>query len=106
MTAEQISQQIIRLLKEHDQYALLPEVVHLLQEEAYRNQDISVICAVPLQAKEEKELRESLLKKWGEHRVVISVDPILLTGLMIKFQDKVIDLSGRAALHNLKQELS
>ena len=104
-TPEKIVSSFISYLKEQEQYESLAEIISLLEKELYRNQDITVITAVELEAKEKKELESSLFKKWGEHQVVFAVDPILLSGTIVKFQDRIIDTSGKNALTDLKHEL-
>ena len=105
MTPSHISQQFIQYLKEQGGYDQLPEIVQLLEKEVERNQDITVISSVELASKEQGELEKTLLKKWGEHRVIFTTDPILLSGIIVKFKDQVLDASGRGALISLKQEL-
>lgn len=104
--ASEIASQLIDLLKEQNQYNLLLEIVEQLQKEVFRNQDISVILAVELPELELKNLKTTLLEKWGDHRINISIDPTLLSGFIIKFQDKIIDTSGRNSLQSLKATLS
>ncbi len=105
LTPSHIAREIIALLKEKDSYDQLPAIAHLLQEEAQRNQDIHVISAVPMSEKEQKEVHQQLAKEWGEHPLVVTVDPVLVSGMVIKFQDKIIDLSGKHALQDLKNAL-
>lgn len=105
-TAETIANRFIAYLKEEDQYASLPEITKQLQNEVWRNQDIYVISALELSAAEQKETTAELLKKWGEHQVVFTVDPTLLSGLIVRFQDNVIDLSGLRNLNDLKETLT
>jgi ATP synthase F1 delta subunit len=103
--AREISKNFIQYLKEQGRYDILKDIVTLLHEELYRNQDITVITAAPLEDKQHHELEKKLTEKWGEHRILISVDPSLLSGLIIRFQDTIIDLSGKNKLNELAQEL-
>jgi len=103
---EELATDMIRLLKKEDHYDWLPEIAAALQKEMYRNTDITVVSAVELSVSDRKPLEERLLKRWGEHRVLYVVDSSLLTGLLIKFRDTVIDLTGRQAVSEFKQELS
>lgn len=105
-TPQQITSQLIDLLKERDLYDQLPTIANLLQAEVERNQDIHVISAVPLSDKEEKEMETHLTKEWGEHKMVVTVDPVLISGMIIKFKEKVIDLSGKNALQDLETALT
>lgn len=100
-----IAQDIIRFLKENSLYEHLEAITGYLQEEADRNHDISVISAAALSEPELDELTSLLVQKWGEHRVIITVDPSILSGIIVRFKDYIIDASGKNALRQLKQEL-
>ena len=104
--ATKLSKAFIEYLKEEGQYHLLPEIVQELEAEVFRNQDISVISATELSDKEIKDIEKELIAKWGEHRVVVTVDPTILSGLIIRFQDNILDLSGRQSLQDLKASLT
>lgn len=105
-TAETIAKRFVTYLKEEEVYGLLPEVTKLLQEEVWRNQDITVISAAPLSEADKKAVTKQVTDTWGEHPVVYTVDSHLLSGMIIRFQDNIIDLSGRHNLKNLKETLS
>jgi len=102
----QIAADVIRVLKKEDRYDWLPEIVGELKKELYRNADITVISAVPVPPADRKELERRLEARWGEHRVLYAVDPGVLSGMLIKFQDTVIDLTGQAGLTAIRQSLS
>lgn len=104
-TPHAITNQIISSLQEHDLYDMLPEIVKELEGEVYRGKEISVISAVALSETEKKELEKTLQEKWNEHPFVYTVDPVILSGMIIKFEDKIIDMSGRGKLTDLEQEL-
>lgn len=103
---QEIAADVIKLLKKEDRYDWLPEIVAELQKELFRNADITVISAVMLAETEQKSLEKQLVERWGEHQVLYVVDPSLLSGLLIKFQDTVIDLTGRNDLAEFRQALS
>jgi ATP synthase F1 delta subunit len=103
--ANDIAKNFIHYLKEQERYDALKDIVSLLQEELFRNHDITVITAAPLDMKQQAELEKKLIEKWGEHRILVSADPSLLSGLIIRFQDTIIDLSGKNKLNDLAQEL-
>jgi F0F1-type ATP synthase delta subunit len=105
-TASQIAADVVRTLKREDAYELLPEIVNELQKELYRNTDITVVSAVRLSESDQSALEKRLAERWGDHQVLHTVDPSLLSGFLIKFQDTVIDLTGKQALADFKQELS
>ena len=102
---QQIADRFIAYLKEEEQYENLSEIVDILQKEAYRRQEINIISSEKLSETEQSELKKSLTAKWGDHPLVFTVDPIILSGMVVKFQDKILDLSGKNKLTNLAQVL-
>lgn len=102
---KELAEHIIQFLQEKDWYGELPVVVELLEREVFRNQEITLISATSLSQEDKEKVEKMLAQKWGEHPVRYMVDPILLSGMIIKFQHQVMDLSGRGALQELKQEL-
>jgi len=105
-TASQIAQAFVDYLKEQERYDQLAEIVEALQNEVVRNQDISVISALPLSDQEKKELEIVLSHKWGIHPVSYAVDPAVISGYLVRFNDTVIDCSGRHDLQDLYQTLN
>lgn len=105
MKAETFVHELIAVLKDKEAYGMLPEIVKLLEEEVFRNQDISVISATELSAAQQKEISKELIAKWGEHKVVFSTDQAILSGMLIRFQDNILDLSGKGALKELRTSL-
>jgi F0F1-type ATP synthase delta subunit len=103
--AKVLADQIISTLKKEAKYELLPGIIEVLREESYRSQEIHLLSAVKLESDQLKELKTILEQKWGEHPIVEAVDPALLSGLVVKFQDQVLDLSGKYQLEDLKQKL-
>lgn len=105
-TPEALAKSFITYLKEEGLYAILPEITKELGEEVLRNQDISVTSATPLSESQQREITKELTAKWGEHRVVFTSDASLLSGMLVHFQDNIIDLSGKQSLRELKQNLA
>lgn len=105
-TPEALAKSFIEYLRDENLYAMLPQITQELSDEVLRNQDITVISATTLTESQEKEITRELKAKWGEHRVVFSTDPSLLSGMLIHFQDNVIDLTGKQSLRELKQNLA
>jgi ATP synthase F1 delta subunit len=102
---QQIAERFIAYLKEQGQYENLSEIVDVLQKEAFRRQEIHLISAETLSESEQTDLKKTLTAKWGDHPLIFTVDPVLLSGMIIKFRDKIIDLSGKSKLTNLAQAL-
>lgn len=100
-TSTKLARAFLDYLKEQERYDLLPEIVKNLQEEVSRNQDISVISATPLPESEKLALKNALIKKWGDHPVTFAVDPAVISGFMVRFNDTVLDCSGRNDLKDL-----
>ena len=105
MTSEHIAKEIVEYLKKHNRYDMLPQVVKELESEVYKNQDITIVSAIALNEDEKSTITKLVVKKWGDHSIHFYLDPALLTGLLIKFQDKIIDMSGKYSLSQLRQEL-
>lgn len=96
-----ISRSFVEYLKEQGLYGHLPEIVGHLQKEAERSKAITVVSALPLTKEEQKELTATLHKRWGQHDLVFTVDSTLMSGLLISFEDQLIDLSGRGRVSSL-----
>ena len=101
-----MTDRILQYLKEEDIENELPEIAELLTREADRRQIITVMSAAELTKKEEHDLHATLTEKWGEHPIAFTVDASLLSGMIIAFQNQVIDMSGRAAIADLRQTLA
>lgn len=104
--AAAIAKSFVAYLKEEELYHLLPAIEQELEAEIFRNQDITVIAATDLAEGEKRDITKELTTKWGEHRVVFTVDPTILSGMIVRFQDNIIDLSGRHGLRELKETLT
>ncbi len=104
--AKRIATELLDYLKQEGLLEHLPALTEELQQEVWRNQDISVISAEELPEAQKKELAHSLTAKWGEHRIVYSIDSTIVSGIVIRYQSNVIDLSGRRSLQDLAHTLS
>jgi len=97
----EVTHGFIAYLKDQGLYQDLEQAADILQKEAHRNHDISVISALELSHQEQKDLEQALVERFGEHKLVFTVDEALLSGLAIKFQDQFIDLTGTGRLSHL-----
>lgn len=104
-TARTLTEGFLAYLKDEGLDAQLPEIAELLSREADRRQVITVISAEAFEKKEQADLKAKLLEEWGEHPVTFVVDPSLLSGFLVAFGDRVIDMSGRNALNELSEML-
>lgn len=105
-TATSVAAALSQYLKDEGRYDQLPEVIAALQEEVYRNQEISVILAAAATPAEEKAITAEVTAKWGEHPVNFFVDATILSGMILRFQDNILDLSGRRNLKDLATALN
>jgi F0F1-type ATP synthase delta subunit len=105
-TARTVAERFLTYLKEEGLNDQLQDIAEHLTKEADRRHTITVICATPLSDKEQKDLSATLTAEWGDRDVMFTVDESLLSGMIISFRDRVIDMSGRHALRDLRQELS
>jgi ATP synthase F1 delta subunit len=103
---EALAKSFIAYLKDENLYSLLPGITEELQAEVLRNQDVTVTSATNLSQEHQRDISKQLREKWGDHRVIFTVDDSLLTGMVIHFQDNIIDLSGKRNLRELKQTLA
>jgi F0F1-type ATP synthase delta subunit len=104
--AKAIAETIIASLQENGEYESLSEIVSHLEKELFRSQVITVVSAQPLGKTEAEELKKKLTEKWGEHEIAMSVDPDILSGMIVRFQSQVIDMSGIHSLQQLKTALT
>ena len=104
-TSKHLTDSLVRYLKEQGLYEQLPEIAADLQAEVERNKNITVVTAVEISSGEQATITKLLNNKWGDHAVLFAIDPILLSGMIITFQDQVIDTSGRNQLQQLSQTL-
>lgn len=67
-------------------------------------EDLEIVSAAELPA----AVKKQIVKKFGDEEKIVttnSVDPAILGGMILKFQDKVWDLSLKKQLQNLKNEI-
>jgi ATP synthase F1 delta subunit len=104
---EKIVEGFLAYLKETGQEELLPEVVELLSREVLaETRRVTVVSAVPLTTNQLEEIGEILAEKFGQHLVVeTEVDPGLLGGLKLKYEDKLIDLSVIGRLRETEKKI-
>ncbi|NOY15013.1 MAG: ATP synthase F1 subunit delta [bacterium] len=104
-----IADTIYQILEKQGQLDKLPEVIDLLKAK-YNNtpiHQIFVITSAPLTDQQKKQLAQVIQQNLGQDKqIIFKVDKDLLGGLVIKYQDKIIDLSLKGRLHKIKQELT
>jgi len=100
-------------LDEKRQHALLGEFfsgvksgkVIVLDEADFKGESAEVTSALPLTTDEEAILKKDLLAKVGAQAIAFRVDPSILSGLVIKVGDKVMDGSVAGQLEGLRSNL-
>ncbi len=107
---DQYGQNFIRIMAENKRLSALPAVLaeYLSLRAAHEAvKEVNVISATELdQAQEEKILR-AMEKRLGQKvRLTTQLDKSLIAGVIIKYDDVVIDGSSRGQLNRLNQALS
>lgn len=100
-------------LDERRQHALIDEFFSglksgklvVLDDASLKGQSAEITSALPLNADEERCVKQDVLAKVGAEAVSFRVDPSILGGLVIKVGDKVVDASVSGKLDDLKQSL-
>ena len=101
-----ISDGLIEYLQGQNLLDDLPELIGLLQAEVDRKHEVTVVSAATLDAGERKEIARQTALAWGEHPISYHVDPLLVSGLLVRFRDQLLDLSTRGRLTDLKEYLA
>ena len=107
---DQYGQNFIRVMAENKRLAVLPEVFHIfmtLKAEHEAIKDVFVLSATRLSQALEKKIAKAMEKRLGTKvRLTKQVDKSLIAGVIIKYDDVVIDGSSRGQLNRLNQALS
>lgn len=106
---DQYGQNFIRVMAENRRLAVLPMVSAIFAELCTQHQsikDISVISATELTKVQKAKIIQAMQAKLNcEIRIVSQVDKSLIAGVIIRYDDTVIDGSSRGQLGRLSQEL-
>jgi F-type H+-transporting ATPase subunit O len=105
---KKICQGILSYLKKTGNLNLLPEIIRQLRlTQKSLNKTVEVISAIPLEPEEKENLEKNIQKIFGRPlKIENKVNPSILGGLKIKFQDKVIDASLLASLQDLEAKIA
>jgi F-type H+-transporting ATPase subunit delta len=104
--SEEIATGIWEYLKKEKKIELLPEVIAALKTRVEEDSTaVMVETAKPLDAHEKNEISELVFEKWNTKQVEFLVDPNLLGGMKIQQGDKVLDLSVRAKLEGIYEQI-
>jgi F-type H+-transporting ATPase subunit delta len=105
--AREIVEGFLDYLKETDQMDSFPEVVEMLNQELLKlNQRVKLVSAVPLSDEEMEEIGEALAERFGPNLVLEEeVNPGILGGIQVKYQDQMIDLSISGKLEEISKKI-
>lgn len=99
---------VIHIIKQLGRLDLLPQIVSSLREQAKLRQDTAYATTPSeLSDKEKDKLRKVVRAKFGDKTTVeFNVDPSLIGGYIIHFQDMVIDQSAKGQLQQIRKSLA
>lgn len=107
---DQSGQNFIRVMAENKRLAALPAVYQGfldLRAEYEAVKEVFVTSATPLSKAQESKIADAMKVKLNQAvRIVANVDPSLIAGAVIRYDDTVIDGSSKGQLNRLRQELS
>lgn len=107
---DQYGQNFIRVMADNKRLAVLPAVLNAfleLRAEQESIKDVEVVSADKLTDAQEAKIANAMEKQLGTKvRITSSIDSSLIAGVIIRYDDVVIDGSSRGQLNRLSQELS
>ena len=107
---DQFGQNFIRVMAENKRLNVLPNILSAfltLRAEYEAVKDVFVTSATELTKAQAEKIAKAMEKKLGKKvRLSTNVDESLLAGVIIRYDDTVIDGSSRGQLNRLSQELS
>ncbi|MEG9488254.1 F0F1 ATP synthase subunit delta [Mannheimia indoligenes] len=107
---DQYGQNFIRVMADNKRLAVLPAVLNAfleLRAEYESIKDVEVVSADKLTDAQEAKIANAMEKRLGTKvRITSSIDSSLIAGVIIRYDDVVIDGSSRGQLNRLSQELS
>lgn len=107
---DQYGQNLIRVMAENRRLAVLPAVLSgflALRADYDAIKEVKVVSATRLTDAQEAKIASAMEKRLGTKvRITSSQDNSLIAGVIIRYDDIVIDGSSRGQLNRLSQELS
>ena len=95
------------ILLEENRFNAFLTIVELYKKEVdelKNKQRVEIVCAVEIQEKYKKELEEKLNEKLNKEVILnYEQNEDILGGLVVKIEDKVIDLSLKTKFDNLRK---
>lgn len=106
---DQYGQNFIRIMAENQRLTVLPSVLKAfiqLRSEYESTKDVEVISATKLSKANETKIAKAMEKRLNSKvRIVSKVSKDLIAGIIIRYDDIVIDSSSRGQLNRLANEL-
>ncbi len=104
--AADIASGVWEYLKKEKKTSLLPQIIaELKNKSGDKSTGIVVETAKVINSKEKKEISEMIFEKWQEKKVEFKVNESLLGGMKITQGDRVLDLSVRAKLTSIYEQI-
>ncbi|ASU15498.1 F0F1 ATP synthase subunit delta [Actinobacillus pleuropneumoniae] len=107
---DQYGQNFIRVMAENKRLAVLPMVFDTfvsLRAEHEAVKDVTIVSANELSQAQEDKIAKAMEKRLGQKvRLTNQIDNSLIAGVIIKYDDVVIDGSSRGQLNRLASALS
>ncbi len=103
----QLADLIYDFLDKHQLVEELPKLIKVL-ESRYNNlpeDEVEVVTAVELDKSTKERIKKWLKKEFDGLEFKFKVKPEILGGVLIRHQDKVLDLSLKYKLNKIKKEL-
>ncbi len=107
LVLQELADLIYSLLEKKGLLNDLPKLIELL-ESKYNNlpqDEVEVVTAVELKEPTRKSVEKWLKREFDNLRFKFKVDPAIIGGMVIRHQDKILDLSIRYKLNKIKKEL-
>ena len=106
---QKIVRGLIKYLKVRDQLDLLPQIIRNLEKQALRlapENIAQVTTAYQLTSLEKQLIKTHLESLFGRKLALqVQVDPKIISGIIVKIADKVIDLTLSKDLNELTKKL-
>lgn len=107
---DQYGQNFIRVMAENKRLSVLPAVFAqflALRAENEAVKDVTVVSASELSQAQKDKIASAMEKRLGQKvRLTNQIDAAVIAGVIIKYDDVVIDGSSRGQLNRLNQALS
>jgi F0F1-type ATP synthase delta subunit len=104
-----VAKQFWQMIQKNKQYKDLPKIMELLDAEAARQENkilVTVYTEKALSADEKSELTKKIKSKLKQEPVLRIQLKKNTTGLIVKYEDKILDLSAETKINKLSQQIN